>query len=75
MTKNSERRYGYKDHINADEKTKLITKFTVTSAVPHDSTELENLVNKSDKRLYADSAYRSKDVEAYLEKRECQSDT
>jgi len=73
MTKNSERHYGYKDHINADEKTKLITKFTVTSAAPHDSTELENLVDKSDKRLYADSAYRSQDIEAYLEKQECQS--
>lgn len=52
-------------------KTKLITKFTVISSAPHDSTELENLVDKSDKQLHADSAYRSKDIEEYLEKQEC----
>ena len=73
MTKNSERHYGYKDHINADEKTKIITKYTVTSAAPHDSTEIENLVSKEDKQLHADSAYRSKDIEEYLQEQECES--
>jgi len=67
MTKNNERHYGYKDHINVDKQTKIITKFTVTAASVHDSQEIKNLVNKEDKQLYADSAYRSKDIEAYLQ--------
>jgi IS5 family transposase len=73
VTKNRERHYGYKDHINVDEKTKIITRFTVTSASSHDSTELKNLINKQDKRLHADSAYRSKDIEEYLQEQKCQS--
>jgi IS5 family transposase len=71
--KNDEKHYGYKDHINADEKTKLITKYSVTSAAPHDSTEIEKLIDKSDNRLHADSAYRSKEIEEYLEANECES--
>jgi len=73
MTKSGERHYGYKDHINADVKTKLITKYSVSSASPHDSTEIENIIDATDKRLHADSAYRSKDIEAYLEKQNCKS--
>ena len=73
MSKNNERHYGYKNHINADAKTKLITKFSVSSAAPHDSTELESIVNEDDNILYADSAYRSAKIEAYLEGKECKS--
>lgn len=73
MNKAGERHYGYKDHINADEKTKLITKYTVTSASPHDSTELENLVDESDNRLHADSAYRSEKIETLLQEKEIES--
>jgi len=73
MTKSNERHYGYKNHINADAKTKLITKFSVSSASPHDSTELEALVDEDDNILYADSAYRSAKIERYLETKECKS--
>ena len=73
MTKAGERHFGFKDHINADEKTKLITKYSVTSAAPHDSTQIENIVDESDKRVHADSAYRSKEIEEYLEANECES--
>ncbi len=66
MTKNGERHFGYKDHINADAKTKLITTYSVSSASPHDSTELENIIDETDKVLYADSAYRSKKIEESL---------
>lgn len=69
--KNDERHYGYKDHINADDKTKIITKYTVTSAAPHDSIEIENLIDTTDKALHADSAYRSKEIEEFLEEKEC----
>ncbi len=73
MTKNGERHYGYKDHVNIDEKTQLITKYSVTSASPHDSTQLENLIDETDNQLHADSAYRSEAIEEYLEKKECKS--
>jgi IS5 family transposase len=71
MTKASERHYGYKDHINADEKTKLITKYSVTSAAPHDSTEIKNIIDDTDNKLHADSAYRSKEIEEFLEDKDC----
>ena len=73
MTKAGERHFGFKNHINADEETKLVTKYSVTSAAPHDSTEIEKLVDKSDNRLHADSAYRSKEIEEHLKNIECES--
>ena len=73
MTKNSERHFGYKNHINADAVTKLITKFTTSSASLHDSQKLEELVNQHDNRLFADSAYRSDKIESYLWLKKCKS--
>jgi len=55
--KGNEVHYGYKDHVNADADSKLITEYTVTPASVHDSHELLNLLNETDKALYADSAY------------------
>ena len=46
ITKNKERHYGYKNHVNVDKKSKIITKYRVTSAEIHDSQELKNLINK-----------------------------
>lgn len=34
-----------------DEKTKLITKCSVSGASPHNSTELENLIDETDEHL------------------------
>jgi len=73
MTKSGERHYGYKDHINADAKTKLITKYSVSSAAPHDSTEIKNIVDKTDNKLHADSAYRSEAIETFLKEKNCES--
>ena len=73
MTKNKERHFGYKNHVNADAVTKLITKFTTSSASLHDSQKLEELVNQQDKRLFADSAYRSDKIERYLWLKKCKS--
>ena len=47
-------------------KTKLITKFTTTTANVHDSQALEEIVNRDDKRLFADSAYSGKTIQGYL---------
>jgi len=73
MTKGGERHFGYKDHVKVDNKTKLITKYSVSSASPHDSTELENLIDETDNQLHADSAYRSEKIEKYLKEKECES--
>ena len=61
--KRDETHYGYKDHVKADIKSKLITGYTVTSAAVHDSNELKNLVKKNDGKVYADSAYVGKGKE------------
>lgn len=66
VTKNRERHYGYKNHVNSDAKTKLITKFTTTTANVHDSQAVEDIVNRDDKRLFADSAYSGKTIQGYL---------
>jgi IS5 family transposase len=68
-TKNKELHYGYKDHIKIDKKSKIITKFSVTSAEVHDSQELKNLVDKKDKRLYGDSAYTGEEVQSCMSKK------
>ncbi|SMP87860.1 transposase, IS4 family [Epsilonproteobacteria bacterium SCGC AD-311-C15] len=73
MTKNKERHFGYKNHINADAATKLITKFVTSSASLHDSQKLEELVSQHDNRLFADSAYRSDKIESYLWLKKCKS--
>lgn len=53
--------YGYKNHINADVKYKLVRKYKVTSAEVHDSQPFETLLDCSNDtaKTWADSAYRS----------------
>jgi IS5 family transposase len=64
VTKNKERRFGYKDHVKIDKKSKIITKYRVTSASVHDSQELKNLIDiKKDRRIYGDSAYTGEEVQ------------
>lgn len=62
--------YGYKNHVKADTKTKLIVDYTVTDASVHDSQALENLLNEKDKaqELYADSAYTGENQEKVIKK-------
>ena len=67
--KNDETHYGYKAHVKADSKSKLILKNTVTAASIHDSQELPNLVDGKDKALYADSAYVGQKIEKCLDKK------
>ncbi|OGJ84601.1 MAG: hypothetical protein A2268_11265 [Candidatus Raymondbacteria bacterium RifOxyA12_full_50_37] len=60
--------FGYKNHINADGKNKLIREYKVTSAQVHDSQVMDELLtkNKNSKDVYADSAYRSDAQETTL---------
>jgi IS5 family transposase len=75
VTHNGKDHYGYKDHIKADTATKIITNYEVTPANVHDSEALEPLLDKKDKQqpLYADSAYRSGDIEQMLVKKHIES--
>jgi transposase, IS5 family len=63
--------YGYKNHVNADAKHKLIRQYDVTDASVHDSRKFDGLVNKANTSadVYADSAYRSAETEAKLKAR------
>ncbi len=67
--KNNETFYGYKDHINMDRDTKLITAWEATSAQIHDSQILEEVLHPpgvGGADIYADSAYRSNAQEESL---------
>ncbi|MBA3284244.1 MAG: IS5 family transposase [Nitrosopumilus sp.] len=68
--KNSHSFFGYKKHIKADLKSKLICDFDVTTASVHDSQVFEELLNKKDKGqpIYADSAY-NKEMNEELKKK------
>lgn len=67
--KNNITYFGYKNHIACDQKSKIISAFTVTDAAVHDSQPLETLISTGvvdSQELYADSAYRSKEIEEKL---------
>lgn len=65
--------HGYKNHTNVDAKYKLIRKSETTTASVHDSQKLEDVItampsetSETDRKLWADSAYRSAEAEAML---------
>src|SRR5215831_11228915 len=60
--------YGYKNHVNADARHKLIRQYDVTDASVHDSRKFDGLLNQANTSsdVYADSAYRSAEIEAKL---------
>jgi len=66
--KNGVSYFGYKNHVKCDEKSKLITGYTVTDASVHDSQTTLSLLNKEDENqpFYADSAYTGEDLENKL---------
>jgi IS5 family transposase len=67
--KNGTSFFGYKNHVNADRKHKLIRQYTVTDASVHDSQEMDNILdpNNDSKETWADSAYRSEGQQTRLE--------
>ena len=60
--------YGYKNHIGVDKLHKIIRKWTATDASPHDSQKLDDILDASNtgSQVWADSAYRSAEIEAKL---------
>ena len=63
--------FGYKNHVNADARHKLIRAYGVTDASVHDSQKLDDLLNKGNTcaEVYGDSAYRSAETEWTLKAR------
>ena len=67
MTKKHNNYYcGYKNHIKVDVDSKLITKFSVTSAEVSDSKMITELVDEKDNIIYADSGYMGKKISRRL---------
>lgn len=67
--KGGQNHYGYKNHINIDRDTKLITAAACTSACVHDSQVLDSVLRDAEaggKTVWADSAYRSDEQEQSL---------
>ena len=62
MKKRGENHYGYKNHVKADKKTKLIEKYHTTDASVHDSNVIAPLIEEKDKGqdLFLDAGYESK---------------
>ena len=60
--------FGYKNHVNADARHKLIRGYAVGDASEHDSQKLDELLNRGNtsRDVYADSAYRSAETERKL---------
>lgn len=60
--KGNETHFGYKDHVKCDADSKLITNYGVTDAAMHDSQRCTDLLESTDKVVYADSAYSSEEI-------------
>ncbi len=71
--KGNEVHYGYKDHVKADRKSKLIEDYVVTDASVHDSQVTDDLTERGDVELHADSAYKGDDIEKKLKEKEIKS--
>lgn len=63
VKKRDEKHYGYKNHVKADKKTKLIEKYHTTDASVHDSNVIKPLIEETDKNqnLYLDAGYEAKE--------------
>lgn len=71
--KNNVSYYGYKNHVKADSRSKLILSYKTTDASVHDSQVIEDLLNDTDGIVYADNAYRSQQIEDSLKQRGIES--
>ena len=69
--KHGKSHYGYKNHVNVDRRHKLIRRYKVTDASVHDSQALDDLLDDDNTAsdVWADSAYRSAEIEGKLEER------
>lgn len=66
--KGGETYHGYKGHIKAD-RSAIVTDYRFSDAAPHDSNFIDELTEGEKKMVVADSAYRSEQREADLQRR------
>jgi len=66
--KHGKSHYGYKNHINVDRRHKLVRRYNVTDASVHDSQVVEAILDADNTAsdVWADSAYRSAEIEKIL---------
>ncbi len=69
IKKHGKSHYGYKNHVNVDRKHKLVRRYCVTDAAVHDSQVVDDILDPDNTAsdVWADSAYRSAEIEAKLE--------
>jgi transposase, IS5 family len=69
--KHGKSHYGYKNHVNVDRKHKLVRRYHVSDAAQHDSQAVDHLLmgGNTGAGVWADSAYRSEEMEAKLRAR------
>jgi IS5 family transposase len=69
--KHGKSHYGYKNHVNVDRRHKLIRRYKVTGAATHDSQVIDDILDDDNTAsdVWADSAYRSAEIEAKLDDR------
>ena len=62
--------FGYKNHVSADKRHRIVRKWTVTDAASSDGKQLTDLLDKENtaSQVWADTGYRSKRNEKHLEK-------
>ncbi len=67
--------FGYKNHISIDRRHKLVRRYAVSSASVHDSQKIDDVLdaNNTGSAVWADSAYRSQEIEAKLAERDLKS--
>ena len=63
--KHGKSHYGYKNHVNVDRQHKLVRCYHVSDAALHDSQAVDHLL-MSGSGVWADSAYRSEEMETKL---------
>ena len=73
--KHGKSHYGYKNHVNVDRMHKLVRRYHVSDAAQHDSQAVDHLLMRGNTGagVWADSAYRSEEMEAKLRDRKLTS--
>ena len=68
VKKHGKSHFGYKNHINIDRHHKLVRRYKVTDASVHDSQVIADILDGDNtaSSVWADSAYRSENIEALL---------
>lgn len=69
--KRNETYFGYKNHVNIDRRHKFVRVYNVETAAPHDSQFFEPLLDPTNSSLdlWADSAYKSREIDGICEEK------